>query len=578
MFSYLRNLENRLDDDQKDILKCIYKPTVVATPLNDSRRDVCILPDGEIRSYGKLYASRHMSQDGQTAYLSSTDCGLTWQIKYSHGRMNACTYLEKAGVYVTVCDCYNNNIGIEKGLYVYRSEIGPDDPNPEVIMLSEDERFIDSFLPKQSRFSDRIWFTTQANSTPYFFYSDDFGKTWERREVKNPHNFEIVYPHKGLRWCRGSGTEPNAIEIDENRLMMILRTPMDCFYKSYSYDGGDTWTDPEPSEFYGTDTTAYLLNLSDGRVITFWNNTKPLSQPNLKAIPTSQTSVINGCAENAFTNRDAAHVAISDDGGKTFQGYRELILNPVRNNADFRYIGGGKSSADKSVHQFQAFELPFNKVLVSAGQNIASRRLIIFDIDWLYETECHENFLGGIGNITTHTYLNSVSGSHLREEGNGHCSWNRTYSAYPVPNPEGGFAEVLSVSKHHDERLINDIGGMCWNFPLSRQGRVSVEIKIAEKQARFILSDRWYNTCDPYAAVQSPFWFDLDKIDVGNSYSKVDIDFDTEKGYAEVTVDGVFLCKVKMTADCPTGICYLIMQCATDGDSEGFYLKSLNKE
>lgn len=577
MYSYLKKLENRLNDDQKDILSHIYEPVVVATPLNDSRRDVMIMPDGEIRSYGKLYASRHMGQDGITAYLSSVDCGLTWQIKYSKGKMNACTYFEKADVYVTACDFHNNNDGITKGLYVYRSEIGPDDPNPEVIELSEDEMFHDTFLPKKSVYSDRIWFTSQRGSDPYFFYSDDYGKTWERRAIKNPHNFEIVFPHKGLRWCKGSGTEPNAVEIGENTLMMIIRTPMDCFYKSYSYDGGDTWTDPKPSEFYGTDTTAYLLTLSDGRVINFWNNTKPLDQPHLKAIPTSQNFVISGNGENAFTNRDAAHAAISDDGGKTFKGYREIILNPVRNNSDFRYTGGVKHSADKSVHQFQAFELPFNKVLVSAGQNIVSRRLIIFDIDWLYETTRKEDFLCGLGNVTTHTYLKSVSGSHYGEVGNGHCSWNRTYSAYPVPDSEGGFAEVLSVSKHHDDRLVNDIGGMCWNFPLAKKGRVSVKIKIAEKQARVILTDRWYNTCDPYAAAHSPFWFDLEKQDVGDGYANVDIDFDTEIGMASVSINDVFLCKVRMTNDCPTGLCYLIMQCATDGDSEGFYLKTLEK-
>ena len=580
MYSYLKNLENRLNDDQKDILKHIYEPVVVTTPLSDSRRDIMVMPDGEIRSYGKLYSSGHMGQDGQTAYLSSVDCGLTWQIKYSDGKMNACTYFEKADIYITACDFHNNNKGIEKGLYVYRSKIGPDDPDPEVIVLSEDEMFGESYLPKKSQYSDRIWFTAQIGSDPYFFYSDDYGKTWERRAIKNPHNFEVAFPHKCLRWSNGSGTEPNAIEISENKLMMILRTPMDCFYLCYSYDGGDSWTDPEPSDFYGTNTTAYLLSLSDGRIMSFWNNTKPLSQPHLKNIPSSQGFVIKGDGENAFTNRDIAHAAISDDGGKTFKGYREIILNPVRNNTDFRYIGGVKHSADKSVHQFQAFELPFNKVLVSAGQNIVSRRLLIFDIDWLYETAHTEDFVCGLEKITTHTYLKSVSGSHYWEAGvgNGHCSWNRTNSAYPVPNPEGGFCEVLSVSKLHDNRLINDIGGMCWNFPVSKQGSVTVNIKIAEKSARFILTDRWYNTCDPYAATQSPFWFELDTVDVGDSYAKVTINYDTEKGKAKVKINDVFLCFVKMTTPCPVGIFYLIMQCATDGDSEGFYLKSLSKE
>ncbi len=577
MFKFIESLKAKLTDDQKDILKHIYEPTVVATPLSDSRRDLCVLPNGEIRSYGRLYAKKHFDiKNGQTAYLSSEDCGLSWNIKYSHGKMNSCTYMEKGDIYITVCERYNNYNGIESGLYVFRSQIGPDDDDPEIIKVS-DENYADSFLPKQSQYTQRIWFTAQLKGNPAFFYSDDLGITWTKREIPNPNCFETVFPHKGLRWCKESGTEPNVIEISENNMLMIIRTPMDCFYKSYSTDGGDSWSVPEPTDFYGTNTTAYLLKLSDGRILNFWNNTKPLPQPNLGKIPGTYEYVVAGDGENAFTNRDAAHVAISDDGGKTFVGYREILLNPIRNNADFRYVGGVKHSPDKSVHQFQAFELPFNKVMVSVGQNIVSRRIIIFDIDWLYETARKENFLNGLKDVTTHTYLKSVSCSHYHEVGNGHCSWNRVQSSYPVPDPEGGFGEVILVSKHKDERLINDISGICWNFPMSKSGRVTVNIKIAEKQARFILTDRWYNVCDIHAAYQSPFWFELDIFDTGEGYAKVDIDFDTDKKSATVFINDEFLFKVKMTAECTVGLSYLILQCACDGDSDGFYIKSIEK-
>lgn len=552
MLEYIKNIEMKLTDDQKDVLKRIYEPTVVATPLSDSRRDLCILPDGEIRSYGKLYKEKYFcSTLGQTAYLSSKDCGLSWSINYSHGKMNSCTYMENGGVYITVCDRFNNYNGIETGLYVFRSETGPDDQNPEIIKLS-DEGYIDSFLPKQSQYTKRIWFTSQLNGNPVFFYSDDLGCTWTKRKIPNPHCFETVFPHKGLRWCYGSGTEPNVIEVSENNMLMIIRTPMDCFYKSCSNDGGDTWSTPEPTDFYGTNTTAYLLKLSDGRIMNFWNNTVPLSQPNLlknKEFDCSESD-INGFSEIAFTNRDVAHAGISEDGGKTFIGYREILLNPIRNNADYRYVGGVKHSADKSVHQFQAFELPYNKIMVSVGQNIVSRRILIFDIDWLYETARKENFLTGLNNVTTHTYLNSVSGSHYHEVGNGHCSWNRISSAFPVRDPEGSFEEVVSVSKHTDERLINNISGVCWNFPLSKCGRVSAKIKIAEKQARFILSDRWYNVCDPYAAFGAPFWFELDSTDTGDGYVDIDVDFDTLNKLSTVYVNGEFMFKVKMTSEC----------------------------
>ena len=40
--------------EEKEMLQSIYAPTVVATPLEDARRSVCILPDGEIRCYGSI--------------------------------------------------------------------------------------------------------------------------------------------------------------------------------------------------------------------------------------------------------------------------------------------------------------------------------------------------------------------------------------------------------------------------------------------------------------------------------------------------------------------------------------------
>lgn len=578
MNSYIKAMEASLCEDSRDMLQRIYEPTVVGTPLADSRRDVCVLKNGEIRSYGRLYSKSHVGPEGQIAYLSSLDCGLSWSIKYSHGRMNSSTYIEEANIYVTACDMYNNNYGIDTGLYVYRSEIGPDDPTPQRIKL-RDENFIDTFLPQKSAFGNRIWFTSQLNNDPYFFFSDDFGLTWQERRIKCPHNFEIVYPHKGNRWCKGSGCEPHVTELSKEKMMMIIRTPMDCFYKSYSYDGGNSWSDPEESCFYGTNTTAYLLRLNDGRIITFWNNTVPLAQPNYKTTDRAEDKdIINGHGENAFTNRDAAHAAISDDGGESFVGFREILLNSIRNNTDFRYIGGVATSYDKSVHQFQAFELPYNKILVSAGQNPASRRLVIFDVNWLYENTRHENFIGGMGNITYHTYLKSLSGHHVHAAGNGHCAWNRTYSAFPVPEPHGGHGEVILLQKQHNELLYNDIGGICWNFPCSKKGKVTARVMINEKQARFILSDRWFNACDPNAMFRAPFWFEIDKGDTSGDFCDVSVEYDTDSGRGTVTVDGEFLCYIKMSNPCKTGISYLILQCATDGDSKGFYIQELSKE
>ncbi len=580
-FEYIKRMESMMSEDARDMLRRIWEPTVVGVQLSDARRDLCVLPSGELRSYGHPYSTSAHSHDGPCVYLSSIDGGLSWTRHYAKGTMNACTYIEAGEIYLAPEERAD-------GLYIKRSAIGPDDPSPELIRVAEG-RFGDSFQPMKSAFTDRVWFTSQKlygddpknpRHTCFFVYSDDFGKSWTVRELAEPVREEIVYPHKGLRWCKGSGTEPHAVELSEGRMMMIIRTPLDSFHLSYSEDGGDSWSEAEPSTFYGTDTTAFLLRLSDGRIVAFWNNTKPLSQPNFKGIhPPVSEWVSSGMGENAFTNRDAAHAAVSSDGGKTFVGYREFLLNPIRANRDFRYIGGVKDTLDKSVHQFQAFELPYGKILVTAGQNAKARRMVIFDVNWLLESTASEDFvLNGLTRITTHTYVRSISDHTADKSGNGHCSWNRAPSAYLMPDPDGGFGEVLLISKHHDSRLYNDIGGAVWNFPASKQGKVTVELKLTEKTARITLADRWYNSCDPHAAADAPFTFEVDTIDLGTDFVSLTVDYDTEAERAAVSVNGEHCFALRMQHPTPTGLSYLLLQCATDGDSEGFYIRSLDKK
>ena len=578
-FSYIKRMEERMEEDARDMLRRIWEPTVVGAPLSDARRNVCILPNGEIRSYGYLYGKVAHSGDGQSAYLSSVDGGISWTKHYAKGEMNSCTYIPEADIYLAPKDG-------KEGLWVKRSAIGPDDENPQMIKIA-DGWYGDAFLPKKSVFSNRIWFTAQRHDlsdmqslkTPaVFVYSDDFGLTWTIRELPHTPPFEVKYPNKGLRWCKGSGSEPYAAELSENRMMMLIRSPHDNFYVSYSEDGGDSWTNPEPSTFYGTNTTPFLLRLSDGRILAFWNNTKPLPQPDhSKTMPPVGDDVKEGIGENAFTNRDAAHVAISEDGGKTFKGYREIILNPLRGNTDFRYVGGISRSLDKSVHQFQAHELPYRKILLCLGQNIAAR-LVIFDLDWLLETDAYEDFVhNALEKITTHTYVKSVCGHSADVAGNGHCAWNRAPGAYLVPDPEGSVLEVLNISSHHDERMYNNIGGAVWNFPMSVGGKVTLCIKIAEGNARIILTDRWYNTCDPYAAEFSPFCFELKKEDIGDGYVDLVLEYDCEKGIAQAYVNNKAIATVKSKMSIPTGISYLVMQCESHKECEGFYIKTLEK-
>ncbi len=588
MKNIIKAMEERLTESDKKLLRSIYAPTVLETPLSDSRADVCILPTGEIRSYGSLVGDRRFDGTDLTdfAYLSSFDCGLSWKPVICDSRcMGACTMVED-GHYV--------KLRTEKdGTFALLSDKGPDDTEYRSVKVS-DNRYFDIFLPVRSAFSKRIWATAQRRlgdprTVPAFFYSDDFGENWSVTELSPLPVQEVVFPHKGPRWSIGCGVEPYAVELSEDEMMMILRNSTDAFYKCYSHDGGKNWSEPVPSEFYGDATTAFLLRLTDGRVITFWNNTKPLSELNhKKQSPPLDKDILEGVWEDGFTNRDAAHAAITTDGGKSWIGYREILLNDVRTAVDFRSAGGiarrlngeGKMDfdRDKSVHQFQAFELPYGKILVSAGQNPVSRKLLLFDVQWLFETERKESFLAGLGSVSYHSLLKSVAGSTMSEECNGHCSFNRIPGAVMMQDPERLKHEAVLIEKHHDEKRLSDVCGVVWNFPVSKKGKVTAEIKLIEKSVRITLSDRWYNPCDPYAGLLSPFFFELDTDDIGTDFVRLEAEYDTEKGRATVKADGSFVYYVDMRGSCPAGISYIMVQCAADGDSKGLYLRLLEKE
>jgi len=568
-------MEGLLDGEDRARLKAIYAPKTVLTPPEDSRRSICVMADGELRTYGRVEPTAE-NPKGVSAYYASRDCGLSWKLHYNHGAMLSATWFPKAGRYIGI------KPETEDGTFVYLSDIGPGDPDPRVVKVSDLAAF-DCFSPVGSAYSDRIWFTGQVSKGYHkgylacFFYSDDFGESWKVSSVDSPCDMPVTYPDKGFRWVN-CGVEPNAAEIDENTVMMLLRNGWDAFYVTYSHDRGESWSEPIPSTFYGHATTPCILRLSDGRVVTFWNNTKILPEvEHSSQVPPQPECITDGTWEDVFTNRDAAHAAISEDGGKSWIGYREILLNPYRNNADFRTVGAEFSWTDKSVHQFQAVELPYGKVLVSIGQSPAVRRLVVFDPKWLYETQASEDFRRGLTGVTTHQYLYSTSGSG-NDINFGHCSWNRLSGAVMCPDPEDTRREAVHISRVEDPRIMTKTQGVVWNFPMMRAGEVTAEIRIAADRLRISLSDRWYNACDDQAICSLPYWFELDARDIGTGFTRLRILCDVEKSFAEVFAADRLLFRILRHAEVPTGISYLMLQCIAPGESEGSYIRRLTKK
>ena len=582
MFSYLQTMQNLLDGATRSLFLNVYAPQVVAVPPSDASRSVCVTKDGEIRIYG-VTGKKEPDDAGQLVYISSRDCGLSWKtVPVTDDRvLGVAGYNPASGRYIAA---YPNeyrrgwvNPSCVGGTWAVLNDSGYDGVENRWVKISDTIIHILK-TPKYYHEIGRWLILGQCPDSagithPVVCTSDDDGETWAVHiiEATAPRH-EIKPPHKSARWQQDS-CEPSVSVLSDGSLLMHVRTSQDFHYEYRSTDRGDTWSDPRPTVFHGTITMPILQKLSDGRILFFWCNTQPMPElDHTNDFPALNEGEVHGKWEDVFTNRDANHLAISADDGKTWQGFRELYLNGLRNRADFRSVGG-VDSRDKSVHQAEILELPYNKILVCFGQNVSARKVVLLDLDWLYETEREETFRFGLDNVTTHMFVKSNLGNYRGFSG--HCAYNRTNGALLVPSPDGDFREVLQICRTDDPRLAYPKQGMVWNFPAAHTGSVTVSLRVLSSGVRICLCNHWYNACDETVGEEAPFV--LDVTETPDTWTAITFAFDTAAGICSVSGVGDQTKTLVMRGDAPYGLCYLHIQTlATYADFDGTLIRSMD--
>lgn len=555
----IKLIRDRMTDEDVKLLSDIHAPTEVAVPDDDAWGGLTLMRDGRIRHYGHYQKKSVYDTDYERCYIESCDGGLSWKRHIDDKRrLGASVYVPFLDKYITVRAFRG------RGPVAYLGN-DPDDDAPESYEASQNHYF-DVRTPFVMRSRKRILVIVhemrpELHPTAYFpvlLISDD-GKRWREKPLEAAP-FYPAQDGEGLRWQQNN-RENTIEERSDGTLIMISRTACDFHHICYSFDGGETWSRPEPSTFHGTGTMPLLKRLSDGRMLFFWCNTRLLPE-----LPEA-----DGKNEDVFTNRDANHVAISEDDGKHWIGFREMALNPLRNHSDFRSVGGPEDDRDKSVHQFEALELPLNRVLVVYGQHKVCRKIVIFDLDWLYERNRQEDFLHGLISVSTQTYVKSILGGHRGRQDNpnayvGHCAYNRTHGALLVPSPENDGHEVLHICRTDDERLVSNVGGAVWNFPAAKRGSIFVGVRIEGDGLRVSLLDHWVNPCDPTVRKISNISAQitaglLSKLE---PFTEVRIDFDCTMGAAALYVNHHYISRTRIHGSTPNGLCYLHLQSAAE--------------
>lgn len=117
--------------------------------------------------------------------------------------------------------------------------------------------------------------------------------------------------------------EPDVVELNDGRVMMIVRTQLGHIAAAHSTDGGDTWGEPFALDVKAPEAPSTIRRLpSTGELLLVWNNTFAAGQG-------------HGGRRTPLT------AAVSSDEGKTWQKVGDLETRSDRTYAYTSLIFAG---------------------------------------------------------------------------------------------------------------------------------------------------------------------------------------------------------------------------------------------
>lgn len=172
------------------------------------------------------------------------------------------------------------------------------------------------------------------------YLSDDAGRTWRagRTTLEGPPG-----SRSGLQ-------EPLVVELKDGRLMMLCRTDQGSQFRSYSADGGDTWSPAEPTDIASPLSPATVERLPDGELLMVFNDHR-------------------GIDRKLLGRRTPLTLALSRDEGKTWTKLADLETDPegwfcytamqVVGDRVLLAYGAGRRRGDLGRTKLVAFDLPW---------------------------------------------------------------------------------------------------------------------------------------------------------------------------------------------------------------------------
>lgn len=401
------------------------------------------------------------------------------------------------------------------------------------------------------------------------YYSDDDGQTWN-----GPSNL-IYAPAVPGRWDNPAGS-PQMVEFDNGKIWMLTRNSQDHLWECFSDDWGKTWTEPRPSRFIGVFSNVRLKRIPDGRLLILWLNSMPRSGVN---------------REGSFHNtaRDVLHAAVSEDDGRSWIGFREVMLGRRRHELVFSHL----PAYDAGIHHQKFTVTRDRKVIVFSGQDDDTigreslhRQAVIFDLGWLYERTRSTDFSDGYDNLSVFK---------LSKERYGVTNYySRILGATLIEHPSQPFRKVLQLGRESCEWVFNEQDGACWNFPAGLQGQVRTRILLRQgfKGGLISLTHCFYNPSDSAGDMAAMYVFEIPadgKINVAttletNRWYDIRLEWngcrDEEVHSCRVYIDDVLQPeRLSLRNPCRDGLSYVrFRSTAQEEDLAGFLVESIRAD
>ncbi len=350
-------------------------------------------------------------------------------------------------------------------------------------------------------------------------WSDDNGKTW--KESKSRVVAPVFENYIGNNY---GAVEPNLVQLSDGRILLLCRTQNGWLYQSVSENEGETWSEGVPSVFHSSNSPANLLKLPDGRIVITWCNTV---DPDINSFG------------KIYTHRDVLHMAISDDDGATWMGFREIFRVPTRNDQNNLKRGDSGCSYPNT-----AFTREKKIILVTGqGEEARGRAMFLVSPEWLYKTEMMDDFSGGLEKWSCYTF------SDLKHQP------GRILGPELLYDPDAGGGKVLHIRKA-DPDLFGD--GAVRNFPMGRTGELKMRIKIlpGSKGTAISLTDHHRHPNDPDGEKTAMFTLDSESIPEGD-WHVVTMKWNLDNKTCKVFMDDVLLAEPDYQNETGTGISYI---------------------